>query len=43
MAILDIRQLVAGMLKFSLFIMIGNMIKKDHFDSAIVSSSILYF
>ncbi|KAK1388387.1 O-fucosyltransferase family protein [Heracleum sosnowskyi] len=34
MAILDIRQLVAGILTFSMFIMLGNMIKKDHFDPA---------
>lgn len=43
MAILDIRQLVAGILTFSMFIMLGNMIKKDHFDPAFVSSSFVNF
>lgn len=43
MAILDIRQLVAGILTFSMFIMLGNMIKKDHFDPAFVSSLFEFF
>lgn len=38
MALVDVRQLVAGMLTLSMFIMLGNMIKKDHFGTAIVSS-----
>lgn len=38
MALVDVRQLVAGMLTFSMFIMLGNMIRKDHFGTAIVSS-----
>ncbi|KAK1399783.1 hypothetical protein POM88_009646 [Heracleum sosnowskyi] len=36
MAVVDVRQLVAGMLTFSMFIMLGNMIRKDHFGTAIV-------
>ncbi|KAK1399452.1 Protein MANNAN SYNTHESIS-RELATED 1 [Heracleum sosnowskyi] len=36
MALVDVRQLVAGMLTFSMFIMLENMIRKDHFGTAIV-------
>ncbi|KAL8149436.1 protein MANNAN SYNTHESIS-RELATED 2-like [Apium graveolens] len=38
MALVDVRQLVAGMLTFSMFIMLGNMIMKDHFGTAIVNN-----
>ncbi|KAJ7955857.1 O-fucosyltransferase family protein [Quillaja saponaria] len=30
---LDLRQAAAGVLTFSMFVMLGNMIKRDHFDS----------
>ncbi|KHN24632.1 hypothetical protein glysoja_032276 [Glycine soja] len=30
---MDLRQALAGLLTLSMFIMLGNMIKKDHFDS----------
>ncbi|KAK7303947.1 hypothetical protein RJT34_14875 [Clitoria ternatea] len=33
MSTLDLRQALAGLLTLSMFIMLGNMIKKDHFDS----------
>lgn len=42
MALVDVRQLVAGMLTLSMFIMLGNMIRKDHFGTAIVSSVLVY-
>ncbi|KAK7329118.1 hypothetical protein VNO77_23264 [Canavalia gladiata] len=33
MSTMDLRQALAGLLTLSMFIMLGNMIKKDHFDS----------
>ncbi|KAJ1439839.1 GDP-fucose protein O-fucosyltransferase [Sesbania bispinosa] len=33
MSMMDLRQALAGLLTLSMFIMLGNMIKKDHFDS----------
>ncbi|CAL0304768.1 unnamed protein product [Lupinus luteus] len=33
MSTMDLRQALAGILTLSMFIMLGNMIKKDHFDS----------
>lgn len=33
----DLRQVVAGILTLTMFVMLGNMIKRDHFDSAEVS------
>jgi hypothetical protein len=32
---MDLRQAFAGLLTLSMFIMLGNMIKKDHFDYSI--------
>lgn len=29
----DLRQVVAGILTLTMFVMLGNMIKRDHFDS----------
>jgi hypothetical protein len=29
----DLRQVVAGVLTLTVFVMLGNMIKRDHFDS----------
>ncbi|KAJ6983751.1 hypothetical protein NC653_026535 [Populus alba x Populus x berolinensis] len=29
----DLRQVVAGVLTLTMFVMLGNMIKRDHFDS----------
>ncbi|KAM6561881.1 hypothetical protein CsatB_021879 [Cannabis sativa] len=31
----DLRQVVAGILTLTMFVMLGNMIKRDHFDSAV--------
>lgn len=31
---MDLRQVVAGILTLTMFVMLGNMIKRDHFDSA---------
>lgn len=36
----DLRQVVAGILTLTMFVMLGNMIKRDHFDSITVSNSI---
>lgn len=33
----DLRQVVAGILTLAMFVMLGNMIKRDHFDSVEVS------
>ena len=33
----DLRQVVAGILTITMFVMLGNMIKRDHFDSVEVS------
>lgn len=33
----DLRQVVAGILTLTMFVMLGNMIKRDHFDSVEVS------
>lgn len=30
----DLRQVVAGILTVTMFVMLGNMIKREHFDSA---------
>ena len=35
----DLRQVVAGILTLTMFVMLGHMIKRDHFDSAQVSFS----
>ena len=34
----DLRQVVAGILTLTMFVMLGNMIKRDHFDSVEVSN-----
>lgn len=41
----DLRQVMGGILTFSMFIMLGNMVKKDHIDPFLVSffSKIYYF
>lgn len=33
----DLRQVMGGILTFSMFIMLGNMVKKDHIDPFLVS------
>lgn len=33
----DLRQVVAGVLTITMFVMLGNMIKREHFDSVHVS------
>ena len=33
----DLRQVVAGVLTLTMFVMLGNMIKRDHFDSVEVN------
>ena len=38
----DLRQVVAAILTLTMFVMLGNMIKRDHFDSAEVCSSFPY-
>jgi hypothetical protein len=35
MTSMELRQAFAGLLTLSMFIMLGNMIKKDHFDYAV--------
>lgn len=40
---MDLRQVVASLLTFSMFMMLGNMIKRDHFDSIEVSFSLFFF
>lgn len=39
----DLRQVVAGALTLTMFVMLGNMIKRDHFDSVEVSSTTSHF
>ena len=44
----DLRQVVAGILTLTMFVMLGQMIKRDHFDSAqvrpfILSDSFIFF
>lgn len=34
----DLRQVVAGVLTLTMFVMLGNMIKTDHFDSLQVNT-----
>lgn len=36
----DMRQIVAGILTLTMFVMLGNMIKRDHFDSVEVSPTL---
>ncbi|XAR63717.1 hypothetical protein NMG60_11023755 [Bertholletia excelsa] len=38
---MDLRHLVAGLLTLSMFMMLGNMIKKDHFDSVTLPATSL--
>lgn len=40
---MDPRQMVAGVLTVTMFVMLGNMIKNDHFDSLPVISLTLFY
>ncbi|KAL8126328.1 protein MANNAN SYNTHESIS-RELATED 2-like [Apium graveolens] len=40
MALLDIRQLMAGVLTFSMFVMLMNMVKTDYFDASLTESTV---
>lgn len=35
----DLRQVVAGVLTLTMFVMLGNMIKRDHFDNSLQVST----
>lgn len=39
----DLRQVVAGVLTLTMFVMLGNMIKREHFDSLHVSKPFSLF
>ena len=36
---LDLRQVVAAVLTLTMFVMLGNMIKRDHFDNSLQVST----